>query len=572
MTSYSSNYSLRNIRALLTEGFTDSELRRLCYDSQGFRSVYDQMAQNTGKAEVIDRLLAYAEQTMQIETLLAWIKDRNPAKYEQLQPYISSTEAISASEDTGEVTPTKDKALSEPELTSVWLLPGQLSDVDELVTKFKLGKEQAQRIVAQEGKESPVSILSDLPASEDSLGFQHLVLTLANIILAETTETPITIGIDGAWGSGKTSILKMLERKAKTLDFYCIWLNAWSLETLENLMATVAAEIQREFSDRYSEHQDQLPEKLNLPSTVTTRSSFQKLVQTLLSDSSYEYSRLIIFIDDIDRALPDQIVEILKNLKLILEVEQCVFVLAMDMNIVARSVENYYRGKSQQLSLISVGSSKVTAQGNIYFSQAGDQTEAIRPGFGYNYLEKIVQLMVEVPDLTRVHVYTYLKNMGITSETLEILHWAPDEDVLNPRRLKRYINWLNISLQLIISAPVPTAVRNVTALRAMALQRDYPEIYKHLLEEPEESSEAEFRSLILRSFVSRRNFTKQFEEEITEFQSYLRQLPWAELTEFDQYVRKTPMLNAMKREYRYAQVVNWDEPLEELQKSGVIKA
>lgn len=35
------HYNLSNIRALLTEGFTDEDLRHLCYDISDFRPVYD---------------------------------------------------------------------------------------------------------------------------------------------------------------------------------------------------------------------------------------------------------------------------------------------------------------------------------------------------------------------------------------------------------------------------------------------------------------------------------------------------------------------------------------------------
>jgi hypothetical protein len=57
----SESYNLKNIRALLTKGFTVEELRRLCYDNQEFRPVYDQLAQNTGKAELIDKLIEYTD-------------------------------------------------------------------------------------------------------------------------------------------------------------------------------------------------------------------------------------------------------------------------------------------------------------------------------------------------------------------------------------------------------------------------------------------------------------------------------------------------------------------------------
>ena len=89
-------YYTKNIRALLTEGFTDKELRRFCYDVSEFKPVYNQLAENTGKAEIIDRLIEFAEQKLLVELLLAQAKEHNPGRYEQHQPYYPVT---SISED-----------------------------------------------------------------------------------------------------------------------------------------------------------------------------------------------------------------------------------------------------------------------------------------------------------------------------------------------------------------------------------------------------------------------------------------------------------------------------------------
>ncbi len=96
------SYNLRNIRDLLTEGFTDEELRRLCYDISDFRSVYNQLARNSGKAEIVDRLLEHAEQKLQIEMLLAMAKEHNPARYEKHQPYYETSTRPKTSDDTRE--------------------------------------------------------------------------------------------------------------------------------------------------------------------------------------------------------------------------------------------------------------------------------------------------------------------------------------------------------------------------------------------------------------------------------------------------------------------------------------
>jgi hypothetical protein len=58
----------------------------------------------------------------------------------------------------------------------------------------------------------PQGILSDQPASEDQLDFAPYARTLADIIADPKTATPLTIGVFGSWGQGKTSLMRMVER------------------------------------------------------------------------------------------------------------------------------------------------------------------------------------------------------------------------------------------------------------------------------------------------------------------------------------------------------------------------
>jgi serine/threonine protein kinase len=86
-------YLLKNIRALiveLTSALTVAELRQLCIDLPDFKPVHHQLTQSNGKLEIIERLLEYAEQSMQITELLALAKELNPAVYEKHQPYYES--------------------------------------------------------------------------------------------------------------------------------------------------------------------------------------------------------------------------------------------------------------------------------------------------------------------------------------------------------------------------------------------------------------------------------------------------------------------------------------------------
>ncbi len=84
-------YNLKNIRTMLTEGFSAEELRRLAYDEPDFRPVYDKLAQDSGKTGIIDLLIEYSEQKLQIDNLLALTRQHNPARYKKHQPYYDVT-------------------------------------------------------------------------------------------------------------------------------------------------------------------------------------------------------------------------------------------------------------------------------------------------------------------------------------------------------------------------------------------------------------------------------------------------------------------------------------------------
>jgi len=55
------------------------------------------------------------------------------------------------------------------------------------------------------------AILPDLPTTEDHLDFGASAAALAGIVGDEGTTTPITVGVFGTWGTGKTSLMRMIE-------------------------------------------------------------------------------------------------------------------------------------------------------------------------------------------------------------------------------------------------------------------------------------------------------------------------------------------------------------------------
>lgn len=95
------NYNLKNIRALLLQGFSDADLRRLCFDVPGFRPVYNQFGSGSGKAEIVDRLLEYADEQLLMESLLELAKEQNPRRYQLHGPYTGGAAPDSTQEQPG---------------------------------------------------------------------------------------------------------------------------------------------------------------------------------------------------------------------------------------------------------------------------------------------------------------------------------------------------------------------------------------------------------------------------------------------------------------------------------------
>ncbi len=84
-----SPYRFKNIRTLLTQGFSEQELRDLCFDVPGFRPVYENIGASASKAEIVAKLLDHAERTIQVDALLAVAKEHNPKRYKAHEPYYS---------------------------------------------------------------------------------------------------------------------------------------------------------------------------------------------------------------------------------------------------------------------------------------------------------------------------------------------------------------------------------------------------------------------------------------------------------------------------------------------------
>ncbi|MDR6564221.1 MULTISPECIES: P-loop NTPase fold protein [unclassified Arcicella] len=92
---------------------------------------------------------------------------------------------------------------------------------------------------------------ADNETSEDLLGFKVHADLLINVINDESV-LPITIGVFGDWGSGKSSVLQIVKEefdKDEDKDSLCIYFNGWTFEGYDDAKAALLNSILKELEN-----------------------------------------------------------------------------------------------------------------------------------------------------------------------------------------------------------------------------------------------------------------------------------------------------------------------------------
>src|SRR5438128_1680448 len=77
-------------------------------------------------------------------------------------------------------------------------------------------------------------ILSDNETKVDLLNNEAIARTIVDLI-RDRPELPVTIGVHGDWGAGKSSILEMIEVLAETTPkTLCLKFNGWRFQGFED--------------------------------------------------------------------------------------------------------------------------------------------------------------------------------------------------------------------------------------------------------------------------------------------------------------------------------------------------
>lgn len=344
-------------------------------------------------------------------------------------------------------------------------------------------------------------------ANEDELNMKAYTEALSEFIVK--AQAPLTIALQGEWGSGKTSMMNALRQKLVDADrapFNGIWINTWQFSLLSDpnvaivkILTGISGQI---VSQSYSSSEkvekfwnsfmhitksvaNQVVAKQTGVDVMGTIHEWHK--DNLTADGISEIEALkknlgdliadnlkgsgkkgyIFFIDDLDRIDPPTAVEILELLKNIFDIANCIFVLAIDYGVVVKGLKPKF----------------------------GEMTLSNQREFR-SFFDKIIQLPFQMPVgayqideflLGSLQKIGYLTDEDRKSEKLcaDLTDYALESVGNNPRSLKRLINTLSL-IRLLILKTQTNADDHTFAdwkdivFSLVCFQIQYPQVYAAL--------------------------------------------------------------------------------------------
>lgn len=178
---------------------------------------------------------------------------------------------------------------------------------------------------------------------EDALGYKDYAGTVADMIKKTFPTHSFTVGINGEWGSGKTSFMKlMLKHLEKEKSIIPIDFNPWASANAEAIIPDFFESLEHELSDRDHSLTRQLSHYANKLADFD-QGIFQKIINLLpgfeqKTTAQYKSEigqtlklsgkRLLIIIDDLDRLDAEELMQVFKLIRNSVDFNNIIFVLA----------------------------------------------------------------------------------------------------------------------------------------------------------------------------------------------------------------------------------------------------
>lgn len=329
---------------------------------------------------------------------------------------------------------------------------------------------------------------------DDQLGRNSFAALLAQALINLNTQDTFTVGLFGKWGSGKTSIVNMMLSEIDEQQKDCpeseklivVHFEPWNFSSTDQLLSQFFIRLSNEFRSKgdkrlakigealetYSEAFDLLSalsfagggllgflgkkgatavgSKLKKGGNEKDISKQKEFVVELLKKQS---NKILVVIDDIDRLNNDQIRQVFQLVTSVAKFPNTIYLLVFDKEIVVKALEK------------------------------------VQEGSGKDYLEKIIQMPIQIPDIKPARLrQVLLDRLNIILAQHEGTgfqqnHWqqlyepciAPFVDSL------RTINRLCNAVQFKLSS-IATEIDFTDIVAISVLEIQYPEVYEWVKE------------------------------------------------------------------------------------------
>ena len=218
-------------------------------------------------------------------------------------------------------------------------------------------------------------ILGESPWDDDVLNRGQIAERLTNLI--ETQSVPFVISVHGAWGTGKTFMLKRWQKDLERQNFQAIYFNAWEDDFCDDPLIAIIGQLSDYFKkgkfnddtkkiiksanslirrssvsvslgvvsvttqlDNGQEARDLLQEYLDQRKTKDTlKEHLEDLSAKVVKDTGHP---LVFIIDELDRCRPTFAIELLERVKHIFDVQNLVFVFGINRDELCSSLCSVY--------------------------------------------------------------------------------------------------------------------------------------------------------------------------------------------------------------------------------------
>lgn len=211
-------------------------------------------------------------------------------------------------------------------------------------------------------------------------------------LITKSIEPPFAISVDGLWGSGKTTLMKLLQKRLQD-NYSTFWFNPWEYRKTDSVVLAFLQNLAAEHQDEINELTESggkifkvllklgIGEALKIytkgnvslgdiekdlkeieAGQATSYENYRNGVETVKKEfkelinrigAKYSEKKVIIFFDDLDRCLPDDAIQLLEAVKNLFVIQGCqvIFICGIDTRVAKKFIGSHYKGLEENFAI-----------------------------------------------------------------------------------------------------------------------------------------------------------------------------------------------------------------------------